>query len=187
MLRAHPNVIEALLRQWEGPDGLKRWYYNKWDRYLSSTQITDYWERFGVNPVDRDSGIQMFFDDEGYLHIKNCQDPELEAYLEKKMAGWYQWAKDTYRAKFGFPSMNVIELIEPYTKTLKPRFYQTRYNGKVFNFDEGIRFWFSQKYLPFNRDRCCYTVSTGYPRLDEILKEIINSDASSFPAVISTW
>lgn len=182
MFRAHPNVIGALLRQWEGPEGMKRWYYNKWDRYLSTEQIMDYRARFGVDPADWESGIHIYFDESGYLHIANCRDPELESFLQSKMYGWYQWARKTYREKFGYPSMNVLELIEPYTRTIKPGFYQTRYNGEVFNFDEETWFMLSERYLPFDHERPGYWVNTGHPRLDGILRKIINSDDSTFPA-----
>ena len=83
--------------------------------------------------------------------------------------------------------MNVLELIEPYTKTIKPGFYQTRYNDLVFNFDEGLRFWFTQVYLPFHYNHSSYCVNTGYPRLDDILIAIINDDSSTFPAFTSPY
>ena len=58
--------------------GMRRWYYDKWGRYLSSKQILDYKTKFGVDPTDWESGIHIYFDDAGYLHIANCHDPNLE-------------------------------------------------------------------------------------------------------------
>lgn len=176
MMRAHPNVIGSVLRSWEGPNGLKRWYYNKWDRYLSPVQIMDYRARFGVDPADEESGIRVFFDDKGYLHIDNCRDPVLESFLEDRMIGWYRWARDEYRMRQGLPQMNILETIDPYTKELKPGFYQTRYEDTVFNFDEEAKFAFSEMYLPYDPHSDRFHVNTGFPRLDEILSRIIDSE-----------
>ena len=102
--------------------------------------------------------------------------------FEDKMKDWYSWVKSEYREKQGYPPMNVLEIIEKYTKVLKPGFYQTRFNDKVFNFDEEIRFWIDELYLPFNHCLPGYVVNTGYPRLDAILIDIINSDDPYLPA-----
>ncbi len=183
MLRAHPNVIGAFLRSWEGPNGLTRWYYNKWERYLSPSQITEYRARYGVDPTDEDAGIRFFFDDKGYLHIDNCRCPDLRPFLEDRMSGWYRWAREEYRRKQGYPAMNVLEMIEPHTKVLKDGFYQTRYEDTVFNFDEEIRFMLSETYLPFDHSIPGYFVCTGFPRLDEIVRNLLDDQESVFPAV----
>lgn len=159
-----------------------RWYYDKWGRFLSSEQVMDYRVRFGVDPADRESGIRVYFDGDGYLRIDNCRDPELKMFLENRIAGWYNWARDEYRMKQGYPAMNVLELINPYTRVLKPGFYQTRYEGSVFNFDEETRFMFSEMYLPFNHHSGRWYVNTGFPRLDDILGAIVR-DVDRAPSI----
>ena len=183
MFRGHPNVIGSFLRIWEGANGLTRWYYNKWECFLSDGQIRDYRSEFGTDLTDPDSGIRVFFDDRGYLHIDNCRDPDLKTFLEYRMMNWYQWAKEEYRVKQGYPPMNVLELIEPYTRELKPGFHQTRFEDMVFNFDEETRFMMSERYLPFDHSWPGYIVNTGFPRLDSILKAIIRHGECPFPPV----
>ncbi len=139
--------------------------------------------RYGVDPTDEGAGIRVFFDDMGYLHIDNCRCPDLELFLEDRMSGWYRWAREEYRRKQGCPSMNDLEMIEPHTKVLKDGFYQTRYRDEVFNFNEEIRFALSETYLPFDHSYPGYFVCTGFPRLDEILMNLINDDDSVFPAI----
>ena len=174
--RAHSNVIGALLRSWEGPKGIMRWSYNNWECFLDSEQILDYRMRFGVDPTDGESGIRVYFDDWGYLHIDNCRDSDLKVFLENRMAGWYHWAREEYRRRQGYPAMNVLELIDPYTKVLKPGFYQARYRNLVFNFDEEMRFMFSETYLPFDHHSCRWYVNTGFTGLDGILRAVITDD-----------
>lgn len=158
-----------------------RWYYDGWGRFLSTEQILDYRMRFGVDPADRESGIKVYFDGDGYLRIDNCRDPDLKVFLENRMAGWYRWARDEYRMKQG--AMNVLELIDPYTRVLKPGFYQTRYENAVFNFDEETRFMFSEMYLPFDHHSGRWYVNTGFPRLDGIVREIVRADDGTIPAM----
>lgn len=52
--------------------------------------------RFGIDPADRESGIKVYFDGDGYLRIDNCRDPDLKVFLKNRMAGWYRWARDEY-------------------------------------------------------------------------------------------
>lgn len=184
MIRLHPNVVGSILRRWDGPDGLQRWYYNKWDHYLTSEQILDYRARYGIYPSDSDAGIRIFFDADGYLHVDNCRDADLQVYLESKMVGWCEWAKQTYRSKQGYPPMNVLELIEPYTVCIKDGFWQARYKDKVFNFDSEMRFDMEFSYLPFDPSSCGYVLMMPYPTLNTMLKAILDDKSDTFPSVI---
>lgn len=185
MIRLHPNAVGSVLRRWNGPGGLMRWYYDNWDRCLSREQILDYHARYGINPTDSDAGIRIFFDAEGYLHIDNCRDADLQTYLEYKMGGWCEWAKREYRSKQGYPPMNVLELLEPYTVCLKDGFWQARYKDKVFNFDSVMRYDMEFSYLPFDSSAPGYFIQTPYPALNNMLKDIIDDTKDSFPAIVS--
>ena len=172
MLRGETEVIALQLRRWKG-DGFSRYYYNKWLRYLSDEIIQSYKDRFGIDPRDSENGIKMFFDDNGCLHIENCQDKELEIYLEKKMTGWYRWATKQYEMRHS-GGYKIIDLIEPYTKILKPGYYQVRYNDLFFNFDESYRKHIKQiGYVDVDYNNGTYYVRTEHPDLDRILMAIM--------------
>jgi len=172
MFRGYPEIIAAKLNMWQR-GSLIRYYYDGWNRYLSDSQVQEYRSRFGIDPADRDEGIKVYFDQDGFLHIGNCHDPELEIYLEWKMEGWYHYA-EKYYSLCHYSDGKILDFIRPYTKELKPGSYRTEYAGTVFDFDEDYMAFLKKfGYLVFDYNTGRYRICTGSSQLDKILSGII--------------
>lgn len=172
MFKGEPEIIRLQLPKWEG-NGLTRYYYNRWDHYFKNEELFEYKSTYGVDPLDRNVGIKVFFDDEGYLHINNCHDPDLKMFLEKKMEGWYWWASRQHEMKHS-GGFKILDVIEPYTKVLKPGFYQVRYKNLFFNFDDLYRSHLEWAgYIDVDYNNGTYDVNTEYPDFNLVLWAIM--------------
>lgn len=167
---------------WEGQNGLRRFYYNNWDRYCENSQLEDYKQRYLIDPLDRDVGIKVFFDDEGYLHINNCHDPELKTFLERKIIGWYKWTAEKFSEAHSF-NIKVIDVVRPYLTEFKPGMFRVDYDGKTFIFDSNYKAHLDWTvFATYNYGTEKYSVDTGFPKLDEIVLDMLknNGDPSEY-------
>lgn len=175
MFKGYPEIIRTKLKKWERGD-LVRYYFNDWPRYLSYSQTEEYREKYSIDPEDREVGIKVYFDDEGYLHIDNCHDPDLKVYLEEKMKQWYRSAEDRFAFNHS-GDLKIMDLIGPYITKIGPGSYQVKHGGSVFSFDESYMDYLKHSgYLPVDHQSGNYSVHTGKPELDKILADIIEED-----------
>lgn len=187
MFKGDPVVIRTKLRFWEGPNGLTRYYYDRWDHYCENGELESYWEKFHVDPKDFKLGIKIFFDGDGLLHINNCHDPELRIFLEEKMKGWYMWACHQYD-KDNIETINVWDVIEPYTTEFKPDMYRVEFNGKMFVFDIDYRAFVNwSKVIEINSRTKSFTPYSGFPRLDDIIADILGDSMSDYRYLPATY
>ncbi|MBR3477256.1 MAG: hypothetical protein IKH39_08940 [Candidatus Methanomethylophilaceae archaeon] len=180
MSRGQTEVIRTKLRLWER-NGLKRYYFNDWDRFFDCSIWYDYQKEYGVDPFDKELGIRVFFDKDGFLFIDNCHDPGMKMVLEDRMKDWYHRAEESYN---GSNSMyvRIIDLISPFMKELKPGFYQVGYKGCFFNLDEDMMCHYRWAgYVTYRFRTKEYVVETGNPRFDEILVAIAIDERAGFP------
>lgn len=171
-MRGEIEVIRTKLSAWEG-NGMVRFYYDNWDHYLTYEQLCDYEQEYRVDPKDFKLGIKVFFDGNGELHIQNCHDPDLKAFLEKKMNGWYHWAYDQFMKQF-ISDIRIDALIRPYVTEIKPGFYQIRYKDMFLNLDD-LQYSHLMCFgtIQYDSRDKRYIIKTEYPRFDKILKELI--------------
>lgn len=175
MLKGKEEVIRTRLSVWEGHNGLKRYYYNDWTRYCKNGELESYELKYHVNPTDSKVGIKVFFDGDGVLHINNCHDPDLKAFLEYKMEGWYRWVENKFNETF-MVSVKVIDLIRAYVTEFKPGMFRVDYNGKFFIFDsEYMAHLKWTVYAAYDRRNGNCNVDTGYPKLDAIVRDIMQN------------
>jgi len=175
MLIADVDVLEFGLRRWER-DGLVRYYHGWWDKYLKPEQKAEYMAKYG-RPLDPfRSGIGVYFDSIGRLHIDNCPDPELYAFLERMMNRWYGYAYLQYVSE-STELLKIDALLAGCIKDLKPGFYQIRYDGLVVNLDEKqlarVR---RNGVVGYDSRNKRYMIKSTQPRLDEILEAIVKDN-----------
>lgn len=172
MFQGEPEIIRTKLQMWES-NGLRRYYYNRWDHYFQNGELFEYQKRYGIDPLDREVGIKVFFDDKGVLHINNCHDPDMKVFLEEKMKGWYRWACNQYDMQHS-GGYKIMDLIEPYITTIRPGFYQVRYKDMFFNFDDSLLTHLKWAgYVEFNYRNGTYYVETEYPDFDRLIMAIV--------------
>lgn len=172
-LKGIPEIIERQIKPWEGPDGRRRYYFNDWDRFFVNGELDRYRIESGIDPTDRIDGIKVFFDEDGRLHINNCFDANLGIVLEHRMEGWYRKAVVDHDCHHS-GDCKVLDLISPYCEEFKKGMYRVEHEGKVFIFDQDYMDRLQDcEYVLMDYNNGTYSVCTGFPRLDIILKDIM--------------
>ena len=173
--KGNPAIIRGQLKMWEG-NGYRRYYYNNWYRFFEPEELYEYQKKYNVSAEDPKLGIKVFFDDEGTLHINNCHDTEMKIVIEERMKGWYRWAcrQNDMRHSGDY---KILDLIEPYTTEFKPGMYRVDYKEKFFIFDRDYHAHLEWAgYVRVNYNTGTYSVDTEFPKLNDILKEIMKDN-----------
>jgi hypothetical protein len=175
LFRGDPEVIGAKLeKSGEGDAAVYR--YDDWPKFFHDRLLQEYFERYKVDPEDPETGIKVYFDSGGCLHIDNCLDGGLRASIEKQMKRWYRSAERSFALAHA-EDLKILELLEPYIEKAGPGSYRVKHGGDVFSFDEDYMDYLKRSgYLPLDHQSGNYKVDTGKPALDKILADILEED-----------
>ena len=172
MLKANIRAISCVLKEW-GEYGKERYYYDNWRRFLDDADVAEYRYIHGFDPEDRSRGIKVFFDNEGYLQIRNCDVPSIRRKIERGMEGFSEWAVERSKGMC-ISNVEVGKLAVGCAEKVKPGIYRIASSKRSVLVGHELLselIGYSAIYYP-RAD--IMEIDTGSKALDKVLEEIFH-------------
>ena len=169
-MKTNTKVLNSVLYPW-GETGRERYYYNNWPRFLNDQDKAFYRELYGIDCDDCSRGIKVFFDNEGYLQIINCDNRVIREKIMKGMENWYLWAIGQAKSK-ECDGFDLFEFAIGCAEEIKPNIFQLKSKDKSVVIGLDLMKSIRNKCGTYYPRADLVDIDTGSKELDDVLQKL---------------